>query len=107
MISVCEGGKSRHFLARQPLILVHHSPRSRASAPVARHASIRPISASAGIGDDRQVDPDILVDGGAVDIDVDLGGIRREGVEPAVTRSSKRAPTQTIRSASFIAILAS
>ncbi|CAA7626911.1 conserved hypothetical protein [Magnetospirillum sp. UT-4] len=35
-----------------------------------------------GVADHRQVDRHVLVDGTGVDVDVDLLGIRREGVEP-------------------------
>ncbi len=36
----------------------------------------------AGVGDDRQVDHDVLVDRGGVDVDVDLLGVGRELVQP-------------------------
>ena len=35
------------------------------------------------VADDWDVDPDVLVDRGAVDIDMDLLGARREGIDPA------------------------
>jgi hypothetical protein len=70
-------------------------------------ASINCSSTAAAIADDRQVDLHDLVDRGAVDIDVDLLELGENASSRPVTRSSNRAPMQMIRSAWFIAMLAS
>ena len=57
------------------------------------------------VAHDRHGDADILADFRRVDVDVDDPGVRREGAEAAVTRSSNRMPTPMMRSARSIAQL--
>ncbi len=55
------------------------------------------------VADDRQVDLDVLVDRGRIDVDMDLVEPGENASSRPVMRSSKRAPMQIIRSQSCIA----
>ena len=81
MIAVGLLGKARLSRARQPSIRAFHSVRSRGLALAPGFDQL--FEHPAAIADDGQVDMDGLVDRAAIDIDVDLGRIGREGIEPA------------------------
>ena len=75
----------------------------RARAPQPHHV----LEHMRAIADDRQIDLDVLVDRGRVDVDVDLLRARREGVEPAGDAVVEARADAIIRSQSCIAQLAS
>ena len=75
--------KPNELRARQPSIALHHlasaaaSGLVRARAPQPDHI----LQHMRAVADDAEIDFDVLVDRGWVDIDVDLPRLRREGVE--------------------------
>ena len=59
------------------------------------------------VADDREIDADVLVDRGRIDVDVNLFEPGENASVRPVMRSSKRAPTHSMTSQSCIAMLAS
>ena len=77
--------KPNELRARQPSIALHHLASAaglglmRARAPQPHHV----LQHMRAVADDAEIDFDVLVDRGRIDVDVDLPRLRRKGVEAA------------------------